>query len=171
MIVTPLDIVGAFLLTPEDKADRRGFFTRAWARHTLEERGLDPVIVRCDVVLSPRVGTVRGLYVAPHEHRLLRCTRGAVHAVLADTRHPSTPTVLTRQLDATAREALYVPPGVAHGFQTLDDEAEAFFQMSELETEDEQPGIRWDDPTLAIDWPLPVRGLSPHDRAFPTLDG
>lgn len=171
MIVAPLDIAGAFLLTPEDKADRKGFFTRAWARRALEDQGLDPVIVRCDVVLSPRVGTVRGLYLAPHEHRLLRCTRGTIHAVLADVRNPSAPVVVTRRLDTTAREALYVPPSVAHGFQTLDEEAEAFFQMSELATGDAPAGIRWDDPTLAVEWPLPVRGLSPRDRAFDTLGG
>jgi len=172
----PLDISGAFLLEPEEKKDRHGFFTRGYCRYQLEARGLDPAIVRCDIAITHQRGTVQGLHWQAEPYaaaRLLRATRGRAHFVIADLR-PESPTFKEHwavELDDQGRCSLYVPAGVAHGFQTLTDEAEVLAQASEFHHAESCRGARWDDPALAIAWPLPVSQVSEQDRSFPDFDG
>ena len=176
MIFHELEISGAFLIEPEKKADSRGFFARTYCRDELEARGLDPTVVQCNISVNTWRGTVRGMHwqAAPYEEiKLVRCTNGAIHDVLLDLR-PDSPTFkqhLSAELTRENRHALYVPAGVAHGFQALEDESEVFYQMSELYHPDAARGVRWDDPAFSIRWPLPVTQISERDRSFPDFEG
>lgn len=175
MIFHALEIPGAFLIEPERKRDRRGFFARTWCRDELEERGLDPTIVQCNISVNTRKGTVRGMHWQGEpspEIKLVRCTAGAIHDVILDLR-PESPTYRRHygvDLTAENRLGLYVPAGVAHGFQTLADETEVFYQMSEFYDPDAQRGVRWDDPAFEIAWPLPISVISDRDLSFPSYE-
>ena len=176
MIFHPLDIPGAFLLEPETSRDRRGFFARSYCRRQLEQRGLDPALVRSEVSVNRLRGTVCGLhYQAPpwEEMRLVRCTAGAIFDVLADLRRdsPAFRRHLGFELSKENRRSLYIPPLVAHGFQTLEDDTEVFTQASEFDHPEHLEGVRWNDPALAIEWPREVTFVAAGDRAFPDLDG
>jgi len=176
MIFHPLEIPGAFLIEPERKEDRRGFFARTYCRRELEERGLDPTVVQCNVSVNKLRGTVRGMHwqAAPHEEiKLVRCTAGAIHDVILDLR-PDSPAYkkhVAVELNADNRSSLYVPVGVAHGFQTLTDDAEVFYQMSEFYYPEAARGVRWDDPAFEITWPLEITEISDRDRNFPDFEG
>ncbi len=176
MLFHELEIPGAFLLEPERKEDRRGFFARTYCRHELEDRGLDPAVVQCNISVNHARGTVRGMHwqAAPYEEvRLVRCTAGAIHDVILDLR-PDSPAFkrhLAVELDAVNRLSLYIPVGLAHGFQTLADGAEVFYQMSEFYYPDHARGVRWNDPAFAITWPLEVTEISERDLAFPDFEG
>lgn len=176
MIFHPLAIPGAYLIEPERKADRRGFFARTWCRHELEERGLDPAVVQCNISVNHRRGTVRGMHwqAEPYgEVKLVRCTAGAIHDVILDLR-PGSSTYKRHvgvELDADNRLSLYVPRGLAHGFQTLRDDTEVFYQMSEFYQPDHARGVRWDDPAFEITWPLPISIISEQDLSFPAFEG
>jgi len=171
MIFHRLKIPGAYLLEPERKEDRRGFFARTYCRHELEERGLDPTVVQCNISVNHRAGTVRGMHyqAAPHEEvKLVRCTAGAIFDCLLDLR-PDSPTFKKHhgvELSATNRLSLYIPAGVAHGFQSLEDESEVFYQMSEFYYPESARGVRWNDPAFSIEWPLAVTEISEKDLAF-----
>lgn len=175
MIFHPLNIPGAYLLEPERGADRRGFFARRYCRSLLEQRGLDPAVVRSEISVNRERGTVRGLHYqgAPFEEmQLVRCTMGSVFAVAVDLRRSSR-TYLEHfgvELSKANRQALYLPAGVGHGFQTLEDGSEVFFQKSEMHYPDCARGVRWNDPALAIQWPLEVTAISEKDRSFPDLE-
>lgn len=170
----PLEIDGAYLLEPETPEDRHGFFARRFCRQELEERGLDPALVRCEVSINRLSGTVQGMHyqAAPYQESLLiRCTAGSVFCVLVDLRAES-PTFrrhLGFELSKDNRHSLYVPPLVAHGFQTLKDDSEVFFQTSEFEYPKYSRGARWNDPALAIEWPLEISFIAERDLAFPNL--
>ncbi len=176
MIFHELEIPGAFLLEPERKEDRRGFFARTFCRWELEDRGLDPAVVQCNISVNHERGTVRGMHwqAAPYEEvRLVRCTAGAIHDVILDLRpdSPSFKRHLAVELDARNRLSLYIPAGLAHGFQTLADGAEVFYQMSEFYYPDHARGVRWNDPAFAITWPLEITEISERDLAFPDFEG
>ncbi len=172
----PLDIPGAFLLEPERPEDRHGFFARRYCRHELEQRGLDPALVRCEVSVNRLRGTVQGMHyqAAPYEEcQLIRCTAGSVFSVLVDLR-PESPTYtrhLGFELSKDNRRSLYVPALVAHGFQTLEDDSEVFFQTSEFEYPQHSRGARWDDPALGIEWPREISFIAARDLEFPDLEG
>jgi dTDP-4-dehydrorhamnose 3,5-epimerase len=129
-------------------------------------------LVQCSVSFNRRRGTLRGMHyqVAPHrEAKLVRCTMGALYDVVLDLR-PDSPTYRRwhgMELSAENRSALFIPPGVAHGFQTLDDNTEVFYQMDEFFAPDSARGVRWNDPAFAIAWPLPDPILSERDRGYP----
>jgi dTDP-4-dehydrorhamnose 3,5-epimerase len=165
-------IPGAFVLEPEPRADARGFFARTWCRREFEAMGLEPRLAQCSVSYNQRAGTLRGMHfqAAPHgEAKVVRCTAGAVFDVVLDLR-PDSPAYLRwfgTELSAENRLSLYVPEGVAHGFQTLADGAEVFYQISEEFFPDLARGVRWDDPAFGIRWPLPDPVLSPRDRGYP----
>ncbi len=175
MIFRELEIPGAFLLEPERKEDRRGFFARTYCRNELEDRGLDPAVVQCNISVNHRRGTVRGMHwqTEPYaEVKLVRCTAGSIHDVILDLR-PDSPTFkrhLGVDLDADSRLSLYIPKGLAHGFQSLADETEVFYQMSEFYQPDYARGVRWNDPAFSISWPLPVTEISDRDLAFPDFE-
>ncbi|MEM8997292.1 MAG: dTDP-4-dehydrorhamnose 3,5-epimerase [Acidobacteriota bacterium] len=176
MIFRELEIAGAFLIEPERKEDRRGFFARTYCRLELEERGLDPTLVQCNVSVNKERGTVRGMHwqAEPYEEiKMVRCTAGAIHDVILDVR-PDSPTFkLHVGVDLTRenRHALYIPAGCAHGFQSLEDDSEVFYQMSEFYYPEQARGVRWDDPAFDISWPLPISVISDKDRAYPDFEG
>ena len=171
----PTPLAGAYLIELEQLDDERGFFARSFCQNEFKAHGLDPVVAQCNVSFNRRRGTLRGLHyqAAPHaEAKLVRCTRGAVWDVIVDLRKGS---LTVRQwhaaeLTADNRRALYIPDGFAHGFQTLADDSEVLYQMSEFYHPESARGVRWDDPTLAIRWPLKEPVMSPRDREFPALD-
>ncbi|MEM6792811.1 MAG: dTDP-4-dehydrorhamnose 3,5-epimerase [Acidobacteriota bacterium] len=172
MIFHTLEIPGAFLIEPVKKADRRGFFARTYCRLELEERGLDPTLVQCNVSVNAKKGTVRGMHwqAEPYEEiKMVRATAGAIHDVVLDLR-PDSPTFLQHASAVLTREnrhALYIPAGCAHGFQSLEDDTEVFYQMSEFYYPDHARGARWNDPAFEISWPLPISEISPKDESFP----
>ncbi len=175
MIFRQLELPGVFVLEPERKADSRGFFARTYCRQELEDHGLDPTVVQCNVSVNHKKGTVRGMHwqAAPYEEiKLVRCTNGAVYDVVLDLR-PDSPTFLNHvgvELTRDNRNAIYIPAGCAHGFQTLEDETEVFYQMSELYYPDAARGVRWNDPSFDISWPLPISKIADKDLAFEDFD-
>lgn len=175
MIFRETRLSGAFVVEPERIADERGFFARAFCQEEFERRGLNGRVVQCNVSFNARQGTVRGMHyqIAPHaEAKLIRCTRGAIHDVIVDLR-PTSPTVrqwVATELSAENGFLLFVPEGFAHGFQTLVDNTEVFYQMSESFHPGSARGVRWDDPALAIRWPLPVQCIGAKDQTYPLLD-
>lgn len=168
---TPLD--GAWLIDLEPIADARGFFARTWCAREMAAQGLEARIVQTSVSFNVRAGTLRGMHyqAPPHEEsKIVRCVRGAIHDVIVDLR-PASPT-FTRwfavDLTAMSGRTLYVPPGVAHGFQTLEDATEVSYQMSEFHHAESARGVRWDDPAFGIEWPRAVaRVIHPRDLAYP----
>ena len=171
MMFHETELPGAFVVTPEPAHDERGFFARTWCAHEFAEHGLDARIAQCSVSFNRRKGTLRGLHyqTAPRaEAKLVRCTHGAIHDVIVDLRRGS-PT-FTRHvaavLSADNRRMLYVPEGFAHGFQTLADDSEVFYQISEMHSPEHARGVRWNDPTFAIEWPLQVTAMNERDRGY-----
>lgn len=168
------EIPGAWLVDPEFLVDERGFFARSWCRKEFEERGLDGNLVQCNISYNRRIGTLRGLHFqAPpnSEAKLVRCTAGAVWDVIVDVRAES-PTLhrwKSVELTAANHRMLYVPSGVAHGFQSLEDCSEVFYQMSDYYSADAARGLAWDDPVLGIEWPIANPILSVRDRSFPYI--
>lgn len=177
MKLRQLELQGAYVIEMEPIADERGFFARVWSRRELAELGLDTAVEQCSLSYNARRGTMRGLHyqVAPHEEaKVVRCIRGAIYDVIVDVREAS-PTRWrwsALELSDANRLALYVPKGFAHGFQTLSDESEVLYQISEEHHPESSRGLRWDDPALGIDWPAAeVRIVSERDRAFPLIAG
>ena len=172
MKFTPTELPGAFLVEIEPIEDERGFFARAWDGEAFAAHGLDPALAQCNISFNRRKGTLRGMHyqVAPHgEAKLVRCTMGALLDVIVDLR-PDSPTFLRHvgvELSAANRRALFVPAGLAHGFQTLVDETEVFYQMSRAFVPGAGRGVRWDDPAFGIAWPEDERIISERDRLWP----
>lgn len=166
---------GAWLIELEPAWDERGFFASSWDRREFAGRGLAVDLDECGLSFNRCRGTLRGLHyqVAPLEQtKLVRCTAGAIWDVIVDLR----PTSATRgqwqgfELTAADRRSLYIPKGLAHGFQTLTDDSEVFYQMSGPYAPEAARGIRWDDPALGIQWPaVPERIMSARDRGLEVL--
>jgi len=163
---------GVFEIDLEPKIDERGFFARAWCVKEFEEHGLNPRLVQCNASLNHRKGTLRGMHYqeAPYaETKIVRCTRGAIHDVVLDLR-PQSPTFkrwIATVLSAENRRMLYIPEGCAHGFLTLENDTEIFYQMSEFFHAESARGVRWDDPAFGIAWPAKVEVISERDRSYP----
>jgi dTDP-4-dehydrorhamnose 3,5-epimerase len=174
MRFTETGLAGAVVIDLERIEDERGFFARTWCSREFEVRGLNARLVQCNVSQNTKRGTLRGLHyqVPPYaEAKLVRCTRGAIFDVIVDMREES-PTFLKHVgvvLSSENQRALYVPEGFGHGFLTLDDGAEVFYQMSQFYEPAAARGIRWNDPALAIAWPEPVVVISERDRTYPNL--
>jgi dTDP-4-dehydrorhamnose 3,5-epimerase len=172
MRFTETKLRGAFVVELEPVADDRGFFARTYCEREFEEHGLCTQFVQCSVSFNRKRGTLRGLHyqTAPYEEtKLVRCTRGALYDVIIDLRADS-PTFAQHVavvLTAENHTILYVPRGFAHGFQTLQDETEIFYQISEFYHAEHATGIAWDDPALAIEWPQMERVISERDRTLP----
>jgi dTDP-4-dehydrorhamnose 3,5-epimerase len=167
-------VPGAFVVEPERSVDARGFFARTFCRREFEALGLNPNLAQCSISWNRRRGTLRGLHyqAAPHaEAKLVRCTRGAVFDVVVDLREGS-PTFgrwHACELSAENRSAMYIPEGCAHGFQTLVDDTEALYLISEFHHPESSRGARWDDPAIGVEWPLAVTEMSERDASFPYL--
>jgi dTDP-4-dehydrorhamnose 3,5-epimerase len=175
MMVSATPIPGAFAIDIEPAHDARGFFARVFCADELAALGITFVMVQSSVSWNGRRGTLRGLHyqAAPHsEVKIVRCTTGAAYHVILDTR-PGSPTCGRWHgvtLSAHNRRSLFVPAGVAHGFQTLEDATEIHYQMDARYAPEAARGVRWDDPAVAVEWPLPeIAFLSPADRALPDL--
>ena len=169
---TPL--AGAWVIDPEPHHDERGWFARTYDAEEFRARGLDERVVQESLSYNLRAGTLRGLHyqVAPHqEAKLVRCTQGAVFDVIVDLREGSETYARWFSVELRAEEPrlLYIPEGLAHGFQTLVDGTEVHYRMNRAYAPDHARGICWDDPALGIDWPDAARIISERDRSLPVL--
>ena len=175
MIFIPTPLHGVLLIEPELRSDERGAFARTWCQRDFEVRGLSTRLAQCSVSFNVRRATLRGLHfqAEPHaEAKLVRVTRGAIYDVALDLR-PASSTYLqwfAAELSAENRHMLYIPEGCAHGFQTLTDDAEVFYQISEFYEPNAGRGVRWNDPVFGIHWPLGNPILSDRDRNYPDYE-
>ena len=175
MVFRETRLKGAYVIEVELHCDERGSFGRSYCWREFQERGLNPRVVQCNLSHNRRRGTVRGMHyqATPHqEAKLIRCSRGAMYDVIVDLR-PESPTF--RQWTAVELTAdpgwpsrmVFVPEGFAHGFQTLEDDTEVVYHMSEFHVPEAARGFRWNDPGFGIEWPEPVRVISERDRTYP----
>ena len=172
MLFTATPLAGLVVVEPEPHADGRGFFARMVCRDEFRERGLNANFVQQSLSYNARKGIVRGLHyqAEPHgEDKLIRVTRGGIFDVTVDLR-PDSPTFrrwFGLELSSGNRRAIYVPRGFAHGFQTLTDQAEVFYQMTAPHCPEAARGARWNDPAFAIAWPDPAGAeLSGRDGGY-----
>ncbi len=166
-------VSGTYVIELDKLSDERGYFARSWCAREFAEFGLDPSLAQCSVSFNRRKGTLRGMHyqVPPAaESKLVRCTRGALYDVALDLRPQSSTFLKWVGVELTPGNGrmLYIPKGVAHGFQTLADDTEIFYQISEFHAPELSRGVRWDDPLFAIKWPEPVTVISPRDGHFPS---
>jgi dTDP-4-dehydrorhamnose 3,5-epimerase len=175
MIFKETRLKGAYEIDLQLHADERGAFARSYCWREFEEHGLNPRVVQCNVSYNEARGTLRGMHyqTAPDaEAKLIRCARGALYDVIVDLREDSptfgqwTAAELRAEVGTPSR-MLYVPAGFAHGFLTLEDDTEVFYQMSEFYSPQAARGFRWNDPAFAIEWPEPMRVISDRDRTYP----
>lgn len=176
MVFSETALSGAFVIEPEKREDSRGFFARTYCRLEFEKHGLETAVVQTSISFNLRKGTLRGMHyqAAPFEEtKLIRCTMGSIYDVIIDLR-PLSRTYkksLAVELSALNRKSLYVPRGFAHGFQTLEDNTEVFYQMSEFYSPEHARGVRWNDPAFAIEWPTAQRNIHERDQRYPDFDG
>ena len=167
-------LTGVFVIDLERHRDERGYFARTWCPREFEAHGLNPRLAQCSVSFNTRKGTLRGMHyqAAPHEEsKVVRCTRGAIYDVAVDVR-PESPTFrawVAVELTAENGRMLYIAEGCAHGFQTLADDTEVFYQISEFYHPESARGIAWDDPAIGIQWPADPVVMSDRDRSFARL--
>ena len=173
MTFTEAPLKGAYVIEIETHQDERGFFARTWCEREFKELGLTTTMKQCNISFNPKRGTLRGLHYqeAPHgEVKIVRCTKGAIFDVIVDLRRDS-PTFtqwFAVELNEENRNMLYIPEGFAHGFQTLSNGTEVFYQMSQFYVAQAAHGIRWDDPMFGIEWPkVDKRIISDRDRQYP----
>lgn len=171
MRFTETPLAGAYLIDLERREDERGFFARSWCADEFKQHGLNPRLVQCNLSFNKKRGTLRGMHyqAEPYpEAKLVRCTMGAIYDVIIDLR-PASPTFkqwFGVELTAENRRALYIPIGCAHGFQTLVDHSEVFYQMSEFFHPECARGVRWNDPCFGIIWPIDPPILSQRDQSY-----
>ncbi len=172
MIFHAAGLSGAVVVDIEPLEDERGYFARAWCQREFASNGLTTQWVQSNLSGNKRKGTLRGLHyqIAPHEEvKLVRCIAGSIFDVLVDLR-PDSPTYLRHvavELSAYNRRAVYIPKGIAHGFQTLEDDTEVLYLMSEFYAPECARGVRWDDPLFKISWPTDSRTISARDASYP----
>ena len=175
MIFTETALAGAFIIDIEARGDSRGFFARAFCQHEFAEHGLKSVIAQGNLAYNATKGTLRGMHFQfppKAETKLVRATRGSILDIIVDLR-PESPTYLEHvsvELTADTHRALYVPERFAHGYQVLEDGTETSYQVGEFYTPEAEGGLRFDDPRLGLEWPLPVGELSEKDSGWQLLD-
>jgi dTDP-4-dehydrorhamnose 3,5-epimerase len=171
MIFKETKLNGVYAIEPERSEDERGFYSRSWSQNEFAERGLESKLVECGISFNKKKGTLRGMHyqASPQAQvKLVRCTMGAIYDVAVDLR-PSSPTFkqwFGLELSADNRLMLYIPEGLAHGFQTLADGAEIFYQMSAPYAPESARGVRWNDPTFRIEWPEDERIILARDQQY-----
>jgi dTDP-4-dehydrorhamnose 3,5-epimerase len=169
-----LPLFGAMIIEPEPVADERGLFARLFDADAFRAHHLPTDFVQASASYNLRRGTLRGLHYQAEpfaEAKLVRCTAGTLFDVIVDVR-PGSPSFgrwQSLELSAENRITLFVPPGLAHGFETLVDGTEVFYQMTRPHAPEAERGVIWNDPDLAIAWPLPPVLMSARDRALPRL--
>ena len=166
---TPLK--GAYIVETEIVKDDRGFFARAWCKNEFEQNGLNANLVQCNMSFNEKIGTLRGMHYQEEpygEIKLVRCIKGAIYDVIIDIRKDSSTYKqwFSVELNYDNRKMLYVPEGFAHGFQTLEDNTEVFYQMSEFYYQDLAKGYRWDDKAFNINWPIEKKIISDKDKNY-----
>lgn len=175
MIFTETKLKGAFIIDLDRKEDSRGFFARTFCQNEFKDHGLNPVVAQISTAHNRLRGTVRGMhfqYPPAAETKVVRCIRGAILDIIVDLR-PESPTFLQHlavELTEDNGRALYVPQRFAHGYQTLRDDSDAAYEISEFYSPGNEGGIAHTDPRLALPWPLPVTLASGKDRALPHLE-
>ncbi len=172
MIVTPTRLPGVTILDLTPAGDARGFFARAFSVTEMTALGLETAVRQTGVSWNASAGTVRGMHYqdAPDgEAKYVRCTAGRVFDVVIDLRResPAYGQWVSLELSAANRRQLFIPPGCAHGFQTLDDDTEIYYLLSHEHRPALDRGVRWNDPAFNIAWPLPCGVISPRDAAYP----
>jgi dTDP-4-dehydrorhamnose 3,5-epimerase len=174
MIFVETFLKGAYEIVSEPHEDNRGLFARTFCQREFEAHGLQPTIAQISVASNRLKGTIRGMhfqYPPAAETKIVRCTRGGVLDVIVDLR-PESPTFLCHiavELTDSSGRALYVPQRFAHGYQSLSDDAEVRYEISEFYAPELSFGLPYDDPTIGVSWPFPVTLVSPRDRAWPSL--
>lgn len=168
----PAELDGAWIIEPEPSNDARGFFARTFCAREFADRGLNFSPVQCGISFNRHLGTLRGIHFQSTpfaEAKLIRCTAGRIYDVILDLRadSPSFGRWVAVELSAANRQMAYIPEGMGHGFQTLEDGTEVSYQISAYYSPDHARGIRWNDPAFAIQWPLPDPILSERDRRYP----
>ncbi len=174
MIFSETKLKGAYVIEIEKQEDERGFFARTWCKKEFEDNGLNPRLVQCNISFNAKKGTLRGMHYQTNpfkEAKLVRCIKGSVYDVIVDLRQdsPCFKEYFGIILTHDNQKMLYVPEGFAHGFLTLDDYTEVFYQMSEFYQPESSRGFRWNDPAIGIEWPLDVKVISDRDRSYPDL--
>jgi dTDP-4-dehydrorhamnose 3,5-epimerase len=175
LIFTETKLAGAFIIDLERREDSRGFFARAFCQNEFQAHGLKPVIAQANVAHNKSKGTLRGMhfqYPPAAETKLVRCTRGAIVDIIVDLR-PESRTYLQHvavELNEDNQRALYVPERFAHGYQVLRDNTDTTYMVGEFYTPDAEGGLMYNDPRLALEWPLPVSIVSEKDQKFRLLD-
>jgi len=172
LIFTETKLSGSFVIDLEPHADCRGFFARTFCRKEFEAHGINAHVEQCNVSLNKRKGTLRGMHfqVAPFaEPKLVRCTAGSIYDVIIDLRQdsPTFKQYFAVELSADNRKMLFIPEGFAHGFQTLRDDTEVFYQMAQTFSPEHARGVRWNDPAFGIPWPDDERIIIERDRNYP----
>jgi dTDP-4-dehydrorhamnose 3,5-epimerase len=170
----PLAMAGVWLITPAVRADERGHFLRSFCADAFARAGLATDYPQRSVSFNAERHTLRGLHFqrAPHgETKLVRCTRGTVFDVVVDLRRgtPGFGRHVAVTLDEARPQILHIPPGCAHGFMTLADRSEVYYEITPAYVPEASAGVRWDDPALAIPWPAEPARISARDRALPLL--
>jgi dTDP-4-dehydrorhamnose 3,5-epimerase len=163
------------VLELEKHKDDRGFFARTFCVREFDAHGLKPHLVQCSTAFNLRRGTLRGFHwqASPNaEAKLVRVTRGAIHDVIVDLRSESATHLqyFTIELTADNGRMLYIPEGLAHGFQTLADDTEVSYQMSEFFAPESGRGARWNDPAFGVAWPLPNPIMNQRDQNWPDFE-
>ena len=172
MIFTETKLKGAFIIDIKRLEDERGFFARSWCQNEFEAAGLVPRIVQSNISLNIKKGTVRGMHfqTSPFEEtKVVRCTKGVIVDIIVDLR-PESPTHkqwISVELTENNHRMLYVPHRFGHGFQTLTETAEVFYQVSQFYSPEHASGVRYNDPAFNIQWPLEPTTISPNDRNWP----
>lgn len=172
MIFTETKLKGAYILELERREDSRGFFARGFCQHEFRAHGLKPTVAQGNIASNIKAGTLRGMhfqYPPAAESKLVRCTRGAIYDIIVDLR-PESPTYLQHvgvELNEDNQRALYVPERFAHGYQTLTDKTDTSYLVGEFYTPEAEGGLLYDDPSLKLNWPLPVSVVSDKDQKFP----
>ena len=168
-------IIDAYVIEIEEINDERGFFSRAWDKKIFEEKKLNSNMVQCNISFNKKKGTLRGLHYQEkpfEEAKLVRCTNGSVYEVIVDLRKdsPSYKKWYGVKLSSKEHNMIYVPEGCALGFQTLEDNTELFYQMSEYYKPEFSKGVRWNDESFQISWPLEVTVISKKDQILPLFE-
>jgi dTDP-4-dehydrorhamnose 3,5-epimerase len=171
MRFTETGLAGAYVVDLTPFEDERGFFARTFDAKLLEEHGMNPRVSQANMSYNRRKGTLRGMHMQVEpalETKFVRCVRGAIYDAIVDMR-PDSPTYLQHfgvELTADNRRALFVPESFAHGFQTLEDETDVFYEVSQFYTPGTERGYRHDDPAFGIEWPLEVTVISDKDATW-----
>ena len=172
MIFKETKLTGAYVIELEKIRDKRGFFARTWDRMEFTKYNLSSKLVQCSISYNKKKGTLRGMHyqITPYEEiKLVRCTKGSIFDVIIDLRPQSTTfqNWIGVKLSDVNYKMLYVPKGFAHGFQTLEDDTEVFYQMSQNHMSDYSQGVRWNDPAIKIKWPLRPSIIAERDKKYP----